>query len=152
MLTSAQSCPTLCESMDCSPPGSSVHGILQARLLEWVAMTHSGIKPTSLTSPASADGFFTTNAPRACRGPIHSSLSLLWASGSHYHSFSCSPDQPPPNPFPRLKKTPPAHLVAILQQQPLGVHPHSPQAPAPFTRAAFRDQGAGIPHSPLGPG
>ena len=32
-----QSCPTLCESMDCSLPGSSVHGILQARILEWVA-------------------------------------------------------------------------------------------------------------------
>ena len=34
----AQSCPTLCDRMDCSPPGSSVHGILQARILEWVAM------------------------------------------------------------------------------------------------------------------
>jgi len=31
------SCPTLCDPMDCSPPGSSVHGILQARILEWVA-------------------------------------------------------------------------------------------------------------------
>ena len=33
-----QSCPTPCDSMDCSPPGSSVHGIPQARILEWVAM------------------------------------------------------------------------------------------------------------------
>ena len=32
-----QSCLTLCHPMDCSPPGSSVHGILQARILEWVA-------------------------------------------------------------------------------------------------------------------
>ena len=32
---SLQSCPTLCDPMDCSPPGSSVHGILQARVLEW---------------------------------------------------------------------------------------------------------------------
>ena len=32
-----QSCSTLCDIMDCSPPGSSVHGILQARILEWVA-------------------------------------------------------------------------------------------------------------------
>ena len=43
--------------MDCSPPGSSVHGIFQARILEWVAMPSSrgssqpGIEPTSLTSP-----------------------------------------------------------------------------------------------------
>ena len=35
----AQSCPTLCDPMDCSPPGSSIHGIFQARVLEWVAMS-----------------------------------------------------------------------------------------------------------------
>ena len=33
-----QLCPTLCNPIDCSPPGSSVHGILQARILEWIAM------------------------------------------------------------------------------------------------------------------
>ena len=38
---SLQLCPTLCNPMDCSPPGSSVHGILQARILEWVAMPSS---------------------------------------------------------------------------------------------------------------
>ena len=37
----AQSCPTLCDPMDCSPPGSSVRGILQARILEWVAISFS---------------------------------------------------------------------------------------------------------------
>ena len=36
-----QSCLTLCDSMDCSLPGSSVHGILQARILEWVAISFS---------------------------------------------------------------------------------------------------------------
>ena len=36
-----QSCPTLCNPIDCSPPGSSVHGSLQARILEWVAMPSS---------------------------------------------------------------------------------------------------------------
>ena len=35
---SLQSCLTLCNPMDCSPPGSSVHGILQARIREWVSM------------------------------------------------------------------------------------------------------------------
>ena len=34
---SLQLCPTLCNPLDCSPPGSSVHGILQAKILEWVA-------------------------------------------------------------------------------------------------------------------
>ena len=37
----AQSCPTLCDPVDCSPPGSSIHGILQARILEWVAISFS---------------------------------------------------------------------------------------------------------------
>ena len=38
LLKSLQSCPTLCDPMDCSPPGFSVHGIHQARTLEWVAI------------------------------------------------------------------------------------------------------------------
>ena len=37
----AQSCPTLCNSMDCSSPGSCLHGLLQARILEWVAIPFS---------------------------------------------------------------------------------------------------------------
>ena len=37
----AQSCPTLCDPVDCNPPGSSVHGILQARILEWVTISSS---------------------------------------------------------------------------------------------------------------
>ena len=51
----------------CSPPGSSVRGILQARILEWVALPSSrglpnpGIKPASLMSLALAGGLFTTN-------------------------------------------------------------------------------------------
>ena len=52
-----QSCLTLCNPMDCSPPGSSVHEILQARILKWVAVSSSrdlfdpGIELTSLMSP-----------------------------------------------------------------------------------------------------
>ena len=45
----AQLCPTLCDPMDCSPPGSSVHGIFQARVLEWGAIAFSGkqsLEPT----------------------------------------------------------------------------------------------------------
>ena len=36
-----QSCLTLCDPMDCSPPGSSIHGIFQARILEWAAISFS---------------------------------------------------------------------------------------------------------------
>ena len=46
----AQSCPTLCNPMDCSPPGSSVHGILQARVLKWVVI------PFSRGSPVRSQG------------------------------------------------------------------------------------------------
>ena len=65
-----QSCPTRCGPVDCSPPGFSVHRILQARILEWIAMPFSrgeslpnpGIEPMSPMSPALAGGFFTTSA------------------------------------------------------------------------------------------
>ena len=48
-----QSCPTLCNPMDCSQPGSSDHGILQARILEWVAMPSSGNIPNPGIEPRS---------------------------------------------------------------------------------------------------
>ena len=38
----AQWCPTLCDPIDCNPPDDSVHGILQARILEWIAISFSG--------------------------------------------------------------------------------------------------------------
>ena len=56
----AQLCPTLCDPVDYSPPGSSIHGILQARVLEWVAISFSrdlpdpGIEPRSPTLQADA--------------------------------------------------------------------------------------------------
>ena len=50
----AQSCPTLCDPMDCSPPGSSVHGIFQAKVLEWGAIAFSpGYIPDPGIEPAS---------------------------------------------------------------------------------------------------
>ena len=46
----AQSCPTLSDPMDCSPPGSSVHGIFQATVLEWGAIAFSGVRAYFLTN------------------------------------------------------------------------------------------------------
>ena len=69
----AHSRPTLCHAMDCSLPGSSGHGILQARIFEWVAISFSrdlpdsGIKPASPEAPALAGGFFTTEPPGKCK-------------------------------------------------------------------------------------
>ena len=66
------SCLTLCSPMDCTPPGSSVHGILQARILEWVAIPSSrgSSQPRDQTqgsSPALAGRFFTTSTTWASR-------------------------------------------------------------------------------------
>ena len=75
---SFQSCP-LCDSMACSPPGSSVHGILQARILEWVAVPSSrgifltqGLNLCLLHLPALAGRFFTTSATWEAHSFIYS--------------------------------------------------------------------------------
>ena len=68
MCSDAQSCPTLWDPMDCSLLGSSVYGILQGRILEWVAMPFSreSFWPRDRTEPrvppALAGRFFTTSA------------------------------------------------------------------------------------------
>ena len=75
-----QSCLTLHDPMDCSPPGSSVHGILQARILEWVAMLSSGgsFQPRDRTQVSSiAGGFFIIWATREAQECWVGSLSLL---------------------------------------------------------------------------
>ena len=67
---SPQSCPTLCDPMHCSPPGSSVHGILQAGILEWVAMPSSrgSSQPSDQTLVSCiACRFFTSEPPRKPR-------------------------------------------------------------------------------------
>ena len=72
----AQSCPTLCDHTDCSPPGSSVHGVLQARILEWVAMPSSRgySQPRDWTQVSYIAGRFFINwatgqiQPTACFG------------------------------------------------------------------------------------
>ena len=66
----AQSGPTLCNSTDCSPPGSAVHGILQARILEWVALPSSrrSSRPRGrICVPCLCRRFFTTSPTR--KGP-----------------------------------------------------------------------------------
>ena len=76
----AQSCPTLCNPMDSSPPVSSVHGILQARILEWVAMPFSGgssnlgIEPRSPTLQADS---LLSKPPGKPKNTGMGSLSLL---------------------------------------------------------------------------
>ena len=78
-----QSCPTFCDPMYCSPLGSSVHRILQARILEGLPfpppgdLPNPGIKPVSSKPPTLADGFFTTET--ICSIPLQ--LSPPYANG-----------------------------------------------------------------------
>ena len=91
----AQSCSALCDPMGCSLLGSSVHGIFQARILEWVAISSSrGSLPNpgiQLISPAVAGGFSTTAPPRKpllfCinTNKCHISLSLIHAAHVSTH-------------------------------------------------------------------
>ena len=66
----AQSCPTLCGPMDCSPPGFSIHGISQQEYWNGLPFPtpgghpNQGIEPTFLASPAFADRVFTTEPSR----------------------------------------------------------------------------------------
>ena len=137
--------------MDCSPPGSSNHGILQARILEWVAMPYSvppdpGIKPTSLSSPALTVRFFATSAtwetqaqfsiPQFC-------FQIVTFSSVHFSSVSqscptlcdpmnhCTPGLPVHHQLPESTQTH-VHRVgdAIQPSHPL-LSP-SPPAPNPF--------------------
>ena len=68
----SQSCWTLCDPMGCSPPGSSVHGILQERILEWVAMPSSkgSSQPRDQTPVSSTAGRFFTESPTSILGFI----------------------------------------------------------------------------------
>ena len=95
MLSRFQSYPTLCDFMDCSPLGSSVRGILQARILELSspssgALPNPGIETASLISPALAGGVFTSSitwevkvAALNCSGLPPGFLTQLLALGSH---------------------------------------------------------------------
>ena len=62
------SCPTLCDPVGCSPPGSSVHGILQARILEWIGCLAlvQGVPAIEPASSTLASRFFTISANLGC--------------------------------------------------------------------------------------
>ena len=60
-----QSCPTLSDPMDCSPPGSPVHGIVQARVLEWDAIVFSEVTLVTTNQVS-----FSWNHPVSSVGPI----------------------------------------------------------------------------------
>ena len=66
---SLQSCLTLCNPIDCSPPGPSVHGVLQPRTLEWVAISFSKRNYRKKGKSLSCVRFFATPWTVACQAP-----------------------------------------------------------------------------------
>ena len=76
----AQSCTTLCNPMDCSPPGSSVHGILQARILEWVAISYSkrSLWPRDWTHVSCVAGFTAEPLGKPSASLYKISFNLWW--------------------------------------------------------------------------
>ena len=99
-----QSSLTLFDPMDCSPPGSSVHGILQARILEWVAMPSSrGSSQPRNQNFVSCDsciagGFFTTEPPGKPISSVQLSCSVMSDSlqphGRHHARLPCQSPAP----------------------------------------------------------
>ena len=75
----AKSCLSLCDPMNYSPPGSSIHGILQARILEWVAIPFSWVssQPRDRTQVSSIAGRFFTSWQGKPKNTGVGSLSLL---------------------------------------------------------------------------
>ena len=93
----AKSYLTLCDPMDCSPPGSSVHGILQARVLEWVFLSPGdlpdpGMEPVSLMSPVLAGRFKALAPPGKLTTVL---LSFLRIAFSNFFVFFFYPPPPP---------------------------------------------------------
>ena len=82
-------CLTLCDPMNCSPPGFSVHGILQARILEWAAfpspgdLPHPGIKPRSLALQADS---LPSEPPATVKKMIDKCFFFLWQYWQHFLS------------------------------------------------------------------
>ena len=88
----AQLCMTLCEPMNCSPSGSSVHGILKTKMLEWVAIPFSSgsSQPRDQTWVSCIAGsFFTIWATREAPGVAGKSQFWLQVGTVSLTSFSC---------------------------------------------------------------
>ena len=141
--------------MDCSPPGSSVHGVLQARLLEWVAMPSSRgsswprdqicascitgrLFPTSATRGLILHDWLFSDFPRDIRVAVLNLSCTLETAGEiwkdrHWDS--------PPTPWPGWSR---ARLVSAL---PLNVQPRSP-APAKGRSLEIKDEGGRLGERP----
>ena len=91
----AQSCPTHSDPMDCSPPASSIHGIFQARVLEWVAIAFSLLVNASLCAQSCPTlcSCMDCNLPGSSVHGIFQSRLLEWVAISSSRGSSLPRDQ-----------------------------------------------------------
>ena len=101
----AQSCPTLSDPMDCSPPGSSVHGIFQARVLEWGAIAFSltpgsptELRPQMKWDPHTQHTHTHTHTESHCILRLHVKPKCSNLSGRAQVPVSCPLAQPKHHP------------------------------------------------------
>ena len=151
----AQSCPTLCDPMDCSPPGSSIHGILQARTLEWVAISFSRRSSWPRDMNIGLPHRRQTLYHLSHQGSLFyfsNTLSPLWATSSSYSVswsllrllffFFLQPFRPQPTPMapnsfeaaPDPVPQPPLYIPFSLlpsQVQAMATAPEPPPLPVP---------------------
>ena len=91
----ARLCPTFCDPMDYSPRGPSVHGILQARILEWVAISFSRgssqptLMVTQLYGVFCVSGTFSTHSPTWSTTVLWTKKRIQWPVRASGHMISC---------------------------------------------------------------
>ena len=151
-----QSCPTLCDPMDCSPPASTVHGIFQARILEWVAfptpgdLPDPGIEPVYLRYPAFVSRFLQLALPGKAAICILTHLSPpSWTSLPPTHPLTHlgqnrAPSCIAPCAIQQVPTSCPFYTWRCIYYQcssPSPSHPplpsFTPSSPCPFSTSAF---------------
>ena len=111
----AQSCLTLCDYMDCSPPGSSVHGIFQARTLERVATPFSGDPPVPRIEPGSPALQADSLSAKLPGKPVPYAAAAATAKLRQSCPTLCNPidSSPPGSPIPGILQARRLEWVAI---------------------------------------
>ena len=95
-----QSCPTLSDPMDCSLPGSSVHGIFQARVLEWGAIVFSATSVSFRFSRSVVSDSLRPHESQHASFPVHHQLSEFTQTHVHRVSDAIQPSHPLSSPSP----------------------------------------------------
>ena len=78
----AQSCPTLSDPMDCSLPGSAIHGIFQARILEWGGIAFSNAWPLDTEKDKERNSFLRVSGRNPLCWPFGFALEMDWGFGA----------------------------------------------------------------------